>query len=76
MRVHEDCRLVVVQGDCGALKMGMLPDRCIDFILSRGWRYGRAFSPSATEVVREPLMSDHYALVAHLLIPPSGEGGI
>lgn len=63
-------------GDCGALMMGMLPDRRIDFILSRGWRYGRAFSPSATEVVREPLMSDHYALVTHLLIPPSGEGGI
>jgi endonuclease/exonuclease/phosphatase family metal-dependent hydrolase len=46
----------------------LLPDRRIDFILSRGWRNGRAFSPTGTHVVREPLMSDHYALVTDLLL--------
>jgi endonuclease/exonuclease/phosphatase family metal-dependent hydrolase len=58
-------------GANGTLRHGMMPDRRIDFILSRGWRYGRAFSPADTTVVREPLVSDHYAVSTHLLLPPS-----
>jgi endonuclease/exonuclease/phosphatase family metal-dependent hydrolase len=46
----------------------MLPDRRIDYVLIRGWRHGRVFSPSNTSVVQEPLMSDHYAVVTELLI--------
>ena len=57
-------------GANGTLRAGMLPNRRIDFILSRGWRYGRAFSPSDTMVVRDPVVSDHYAVTTHLLLPP------
>jgi endonuclease/exonuclease/phosphatase family metal-dependent hydrolase len=46
----------------------LLPDRRIDFVFIRGWRYGRPFSPVQTEVVREPLMSDHYPVVTTLLL--------
>jgi endonuclease/exonuclease/phosphatase family metal-dependent hydrolase len=45
-----------------------LPNRRIDFIFSRGWRHGRVFSPFDTRVVRDPLMSDHYAVVTELLL--------
>lgn len=50
------------------LDPSMLPDRRIDFIMSRGWRHGQPFSPYNTTVVREPLMSDHYGLVTDLLL--------
>ena len=55
-------------GRSAVLTPSFLPDRRIDFIFSRGWRHGRAFSPFDTRVVREPLMSDHYAVVTDLLI--------
>lgn len=46
----------------------LLPDRRIDYVMVRGWRHGRVFSPVNTSVVQEPLMSDHYAVVTELLI--------
>jgi endonuclease/exonuclease/phosphatase family metal-dependent hydrolase len=58
-------------GPNGTLRRGMLPSRRIDFIFSRGWRYGRAFSPSDTTVVKNPTVSDHYALSTRLLLPPA-----
>jgi endonuclease/exonuclease/phosphatase family metal-dependent hydrolase len=56
------------RGSNPVLDAHLLPDRRIDFILSRGWRHGRPFSPLHTRVVREPLMSDHYAVVTELLL--------
>lgn len=46
----------------------LLPERRIDFILSRGWRHGRAFTPTGTRVVTDVIMSDHYAVVTDLLL--------
>lgn len=46
----------------------LLPNRRIDYVFVRGWRHGRPYSPVATEVVRDPLMSDHYPVVTTLLL--------
>jgi endonuclease/exonuclease/phosphatase family metal-dependent hydrolase len=56
------------EGRDGIIMEGLLPDRRIDYVLSRGWRHGRVFTPTNTHVVREPLMSDHYAVVTDLLL--------
>ena len=55
-------------GPDAVLDATLLPDRRIDYIFSRGWRHGRVFSPTSTRVVRDPLMSDHYAVVTDLII--------
>ena len=55
-------------GPDAVLDATLLPDRRIDYIFSRGWRHGRVFSPTSTRVVREPLMSDHYAVVTDLIL--------
>ena len=56
------------QGRDGNIADGLLPDRRIDYVFSRGWRHGRVFTPTNTHVVMEPLMSDHYAVVTDLLL--------
>jgi endonuclease/exonuclease/phosphatase family metal-dependent hydrolase len=56
------------EGRDAVVDAGLLPDRRIDYIFSRGWRHGRIFSPVRTRVVRAPLMSDHYAVVSDLIL--------
>ena len=60
--------LTMREGRDAVLDAELLPDRRIDYIYSRGWRHGRMYSPTRTRVVREPLMSDHYAVVSDLII--------
>jgi endonuclease/exonuclease/phosphatase family metal-dependent hydrolase len=60
--------LTMREGRDAVLDTELLPDRRIDYIYSRGWRHGRMYSPTRTRVVREPLMSDHYAVVSDLII--------
>lgn len=58
-RIARSGRDAVVRDD-------MLPPRRIDYIMSRGWRHGRRFTPYNTRVVDRG-MSDHYAVVCDLL---------
>lgn len=60
--------LTMRKGRDAVLDATLLPERRIDYIFSRGWRHGRVFSPTNTTVVRDPLMSDHFALVTDLLL--------
>ena len=55
-------------GRDAVLDATLLPERRIDYIFSRGWRHGRVFTPTNTTVIRDPLMSDHFALVTDLVL--------
>jgi endonuclease/exonuclease/phosphatase family metal-dependent hydrolase len=64
------------QGRVTAFKVGIsypgfLPDRRIDYILTRGWNYGREGSPVSFGLIAdgdEPDLSDHEGIYADILL--------
>jgi len=64
----QETALAYRQGRDAVIDAGFLPERRIDYIFSRGWRHGRAFTPTQTRIVETPLMSDHYPVVTELVL--------